>query len=302
MDRLRDMEIFVQVADHGGFAAAARALGLSPPAATRAVASLEARLGLRLLVRTTRSLRLTEAGARFLGDCRRLLAELAEAEEAAAGSHAAPRGLVRVTAPVLFGRIFVAPIIGAFLDRYPEVSCQSLFLDRVVDLIDEGLDVAVRIGDLPDSTLTAVRVGSVRPVTVAAPSYLAANGTPEEPEALARHRLIHASPMQAGPEWRYLRDGQPVGVRVAPRLSTNTNDSALALAVEGWGVARLLSYQVAADVAAGRLVPVLEDVALPALPVQVVHPEGRTAARKTRAFVDLAVERLRAEPALAAER
>lgn len=299
MDRLRGMEVFVAVAELGGFAAAARKLALSPPAVTRAVAGLEDRLGTRLFVRTTRSLRLTDSGARFLIDCRRLLAELAEAEEAAAGSHAAPRGRLRITAPVLFGRSFVAPIVGTFLDRYPDMTCQTLFVDRVADLMDEGLDVAVRIGSLPDSGLTAIRVGSVRSIVVAAPAYVAAHGTPADPAALSAHRMIHALAMGAAPEWRFVRDGRPLGVPLPARLQMNTNDAVLALARAGWGIARLLSYQVAADLAAGRLLALLTDFEPPALPIHVVHLEGRAASRKVRAFVDHAVARLRAEPALA---
>lgn len=243
----------MRVAESAGFAAAARELTMSPPAVTRAVAALEAHLGTRLFVRSTRSVRLTESGERFLYDCKRILAELEEAEESAVGAHASPRGELRVTAPVLFGRLYVAPIIAGFLDRHPLVTCQTLFVDRVVNLMDEGLDVAIRIGELPDSTLVATRVGSVRRVVVAAPEYLRAHGVPERPEDLARAHVIQALAVDGGAEWRFQEGGSAFSVRMAPRLRMNTNDTVIDLVARGWGLSRLMSYQVAPYLADGRL-------------------------------------------------
>jgi DNA-binding transcriptional LysR family regulator len=298
MDRLQAMTTFVAVVDSGGFASAARKLNLSPPVVTRAVAELEARLGLRLLTRTTRVVRVTDAGARFAEDCRRILAEIDEAETAAAGTHASPRGTLTLTAPVLFGQLHVTPVLVRYLQLFPEVDAQCLFLDRVVNVVEEGIDVAVRIGELPDSSLQAIRVGRVRRVLVAAPAYLQARGVPRRPEDLAGHTLVAASGVNPVSEWRFTHAGKPLLQRLQPRLRTTTNDSAIAAAVAGLGITRLLSYQVAAPLAAGQLQLVLEDFESAPLPVHVVHHEGRRAAQKVRSFVDLAVQALRADSAL----
>ncbi len=298
MDRFRAIQAFVSVAECGGFAAAARDLGMSPPAVTRAVAMLEDRLGTRLFVRTTRSVRLTESGTRFLADSHRILHDLEEAEEAAVGSHAAPRGALHVTAPVLFGRMIVTPIVGDFLDQYPLVSARTSFLDRVVNLMDEGVDVAIRIGELPDSSMSAIRAGTVRRVMVAAPDYLSANGTPRHPDDLSGHQLIQPLAMQGSTDWRFQDKGKPLTVHAPSRLRMNTNDAVIELAVRGWGLSRLLSYQVAPQLAGGQLQAVLDDFELPPLPVHVVHQEGRMVSTKVRAFVDFMVARLRANPAL----
>lgn len=298
MDRLESMGVFVAVADAASFTGAARRLGLSPPAVTRAVAALEERLDVRLLTRTTRVVRVTEAGARYLEDCRRILAEVAEADESAAGLNTEPRGQLHVTAPALFGRIYVLPAVTAYLERHPQVSVNALFLDRVVNLVDEGLDVAIRIGELPDSSLQAIRVGQVRRVVCAAPSYLARCGTPAEPGELAGHSLILSRGITPSVDWKFFRNGSVLPVRVSPRLSINANESAVAATVAGVGLTRLLSYQVAPQLASGDLEIVLDEFEPPPLPIHVVHREGRLASAKVRAFVDLAVERLRADPAL----
>lgn len=302
MDRFHAIQVFVKVAECGGFAAAARALNISPPAATRAVAMLEDRLGTRLFVRTTRSVRLTESGERFVQDSRRILLELEEAEEAAVGSHAAPRGELHITAPVLFGRMFVAPILGAFVDLYPQVSARTLFVDRVVNMMDEGLDAAIRIGDLPDSGLIAVRAGTVRRVLFASPDYLEKHGVPQHPGELASnktgHRLIQSLAMGSSTEWPFQKNGAPFSVRVTPRLHFNTNDAVIELAVRGWGISRLLSYQVAPYLADGRLKTILSEFELPPLPIHVLHQEGRLVSARVRAFVDFMAARLRADPIL----
>ena len=298
MDRFHSIQVFVKVADCGGFAAAARDLAMSPPAVTRAVAMLESRLGTRLFVRTTRSVRLTESGERFLQDGRRILLELEEAEDAAVGSHAAPRGELRITGPVLFGRMFITPVLGDFLERYPMVTAQTLFVDRVVNLMDEGLDVAIRIGELPDSSLIAVRVGTVRRVMFASPKYLDRHGLPRRPEDLSGYRLIQSLAMGASPEWPFQENGTPFSVRLEPRLRMNTNDAVIELAARGWGISRLLSYQIAPYLADGRLKTILSAFEIPPLPIHVVHQEGRMVSARVRSFVDYMAERLRADPAL----
>ena len=298
MDRLQAMTTFVAVVDSGGFASAARKLNLSPPVVTRAVAELEERLGLRLLTRTTRVVRVTDAGARFADDCRRILGDIEEAETAATGTNAAPRGTLTLTAPVLFGHLYVTPILVDYLQRFPEVDAQCLFLDRVVNVVDEGIDVAVRIGELPDSSLQATRVGRVRRVLVASPAYLKAHGAPQRPEALVDHCIVLASAVTPVPEWRFSEAGKPLLQRLHARMRTTSNDSAIAAAVAGLGISRLLSYQVAAHLKTGALQIVLEDFEAAALPVHVVHHEGRRATQKVRSFIDLAVDTLRADSAL----
>ena len=300
MDRFRELSVFVAVAEEGAFNAAARRLNLSPPAVTRLVSALEARIGARLFTRTTRRVAPTEAGKRLLADAGRILAELGEAEASAAGAHQTPRGVLRVTAPVLFGQRHIAPILRDFLDAYPEVSATTLFVDRVVDLIDEGLDVALRIGDLPDSSLSAVRVGAVRRVTVAAPDYVAAHGVPATPDDLAGHRIVNPLTLHEATRWSFVAGGRTRTVRLAPRLAVNTMAAAIEAATAGWGVTRALSYQVADALADGALVEILGDWEDRRMPVHLVHSEGRRAAAKIRAFIDLAARRLRADTGLLA--
>ena len=297
-DRLHLLTVFVAVVEANGFAGAARKLGISPPAVTRAIAELERQLGVRLLTRTTRVVRVTEVGARYVEDCRRILGNLAEADAAVGGLHREPQGRLTVTAPVLLGAQFITGIVNDYLGRYPQVSVTCLFLDRVVNLMDEGVDVAVRIGELPDSTLQAVRVGQVRRLICASPAYLAAHGVPASPEDLSHHSVIAAATGPGSVEWKLRKAEQAQTLRLSPRLLTTTNDSALAAALNGLGLTRLLSYQVRAHLHSGALVSVLDDYSPPPLPLHLVHREGRYASSKARAFLDLAIERLRAEPAL----
>lgn len=297
MDRFRTLQVFVKVAELGSFAATARQLAMSPPAVTRAIRMLEERMGTRLFIRTTRSVRLTDAAERFLIDARRILTELDEAEEAAVGSHSAPRGDLAITAPVLFGRMFVTPVLGAFLDQYPRVNAQTLYLDRIVNLMDEGIDVAIRIGELPDTSLMAVRVGAVRPVVVAAPGYMRKHGPIRHPDALIHHRLIQPRALGDAP-WPFVDNGVPISVKTNPRLRMNTNDAVIELLLGSWGVSRLLSYQVAPYIEDGRLQRLLGAYELPPMPVHVVHREGRLVSAKIRSFVDFMADHLRADPAL----
>lgn len=301
MSELSQLRIFVAVAEADGFAAAARRLQISPPAVTRAVAALENHLGAKLLRRTTRSVKLTDVGERFLQDSRRVLAELEEAEALARGAYVEPQGELAITAPVMFGRMHIAPLVLEFLGQHEKVTVRTYFVDRIVHLHDEGYDVAVRIAALPDSSLVAVRVGSVRRVVVAAPSYLAARGTPRTPAGLGKHDAIGLT----GAGWRNpiwsFGTGRAAQQTPQPRvrLLVSSNEVAIDAAVAGHGLARVLSYQVAAELAAGKLELVLEAHEPPPIPVHLVHPEGRKAAAKVRAFVELAAERLRADPALA---
>ena len=292
------MTVFVAVAEEEGFAAAARRLRMSPPAVTRAIACLEERLGVRLLTRTTRLVRTTDAGARYLDDARRILLEADEADEAAAGINARPRGNLAVTAPVLFGKIYVMPVITAYQTTYQETTVSALFIDRVVNLAEEGLDVGVRIGPLPDSSLRAIRVGQVRRVVCASPAYLKQHGSPKSPADLARHPIIAATSVSAGSEGAFTKGKEKIGVRLSPRILVNTNEGALEAAKSGFGLTRLLSYQVANELADGTLKTVLTEFEEASLPVHVIHREGRHGSAKVRSFVDLAVERLRAHTAL----
>lgn len=298
MDRFHLMTVFVAVAEEESFAAAARRLRLSPPAVTRAVAFLEERLGVRLLTRTTRLVRATDAGVRYLGDARRILLEADEADDAAAGINATPRGHLAITAPVLFGKIYVMPVITAYQTTFKETTVSALFVDRVVNLMDEGLDVGIRIGVLPDSSLRAIRVGQVRRVVCASPAYLKKYGNPQTPADLAHHQIIAATSVSTGSEWTFTRGTEKVGIKLLPRILVNTNDGALEAARSGFGLTRLLSYQVASEVATGTLEVVLAEFDEASMPIQVIHREGRHGSAKVRSFVDLAVERLRADTAL----
>jgi DNA-binding transcriptional LysR family regulator len=297
MDRFHAMQVFTTVTETGSFSRAAKSLNLSAPAATRAVAALETVVGTRLFTRTTRSVVLTEAGRRYYEDCKRILAELAEAEAAAAGSYSVPQGELSVTAPVLFGEMYVLPVVTAFLDLHPRVTARTVFVDRVTNLVDEGLDVAIRIGELPDSSQSAIRVGEVRRVICAAPSYLEAHGEPLTPEDLIHHRLLVSTGSSMPVEWKF---GGQAPVTLRPAMTCNTTRATVLAAVDGFGITRRLSYQVAPDVAEGRLKIILPDFQEPPLPVHVIHTEGRRAAAKVRAFVDFAVEQLRRNPAIRA--
>ncbi|NRF70123.1 LysR family transcriptional regulator [Aquincola sp. S2] len=297
MDHLESLRIFVAVADSGGFAKAARQRGASAPAVTRAIAALERRLGTPLLHRSTRSLRLTEAGEAFVADCRRILGELDDAEAAVSGQRDEPRGVLAVTAPALFGRRHIAPLLLQFLATQPALGVRSFFADRVVHLIDEGYDVALRIAHLPDSSLTALPVGHLRRVVVASPAYLQAHGVPRRPADLTLHQAIGFSFDGQGAQPWHFGDPREAG---APqqRLVVNAVELKVAAACAGFGLARALAYQVTDEVRDGRLQVVLEAHEPPPVPVHLVYPAGRMAAAKVRAFVGFAAERLRAVPVL----
>ena len=285
--------MFAEVAERGSFAQAARRLRRSPAAITRVIAELEARLGVRLLNRTTRAVSLTEAGERFLAGARRVLADLDEIERAAAGEGRAPRGELRVTAPILFGRLHVLPIMTEFLARFPAVSVALTLLDRTVELVDEGLDVALRIGSLAESSAVASRVGVLRRVVVASPDYLARHGTPRTPADLAAHAIVAFSGIFGIERWLFRGDAGETGVVIKPRLVVTTAEAALDTARAGFGITRVLSYQAAEDISRGSLLRVLQAHEGDELPVHLLHPGGRHPPPKLRAFLDFAVPRLR---------
>jgi DNA-binding transcriptional LysR family regulator len=293
MDRLETMQVFVQVAERESFAEAARRLGLSPARVTRAVAALEQRCGTRLLQRTTRVVRLTDAGTRYLAQCKQILHAVDEAEAQAASSQRDLTGQLSLTAPVLFGRIHVAPVLLAFLRQHPKLTARVTFSDQVLDLFDQQTEVAIRIGHLPDSGLTAIRVGTVRRVVVAAPAYLRAHGTPAHPHALRDHALIAFS---SGPEprsWSFHVDDKLESQPVSPHMTVNSGEMAIAAARAGHGLTKVISYQVVDDVREKRLRVVLAGFETAAVPVHLVHVDGRTASRRVRAFVEFAVDQLR---------
>ena len=298
MDRFHLMNVYVAVAEAQSFAGGARKLNMSPPAVTRAVAALEERLSVKLLTRTTRYVRTTDAGLRYLEDARRILMEVDEADEAAAGINATPRGHLTVTAPVLFGRMFVTPSIVEYLQAFPEVSISAIFLDRVVNLLEEGIDVGVRIGDLPDSTMRAIKVGYVRRILCASPTYLEQNGIPQGPEDLNQHTIISASSVSPQVEWQFEQQGQKIQIKIKPRLTMTNNDAAIEAAVQGFGITRLLSYQAAPYLASGQLKIILSDYECARTPIHIIHRENRLASAKVRSFIDMLSAYLRDHQAL----
>ena len=290
MDRIDAMQAFVAVADLHGFAPAARKLGLSPSGVTRLIAALEERLGARLLQRTTRSVTLTDVGARYLERVRRILSDVEEAEGAAEGERRRPSGRLVVSAPVGFGRLHVSPVMSAYLKRYPEVSAELRLSDRIVNLVEDGVDLSVRIGHLADSTLVARRLGEMRRIVVASPGYLKRRGVPATPEAIASHDTIQFGATTTAPDWRFVEDGREVRASCAPRFLTNSADAAIQYAEQGGGLTRVLAYQAAEAIKTGRLRPVLVDFEPPPLPIHIVYPTSRLLSAKVRTFIDLATE------------
>ena len=293
-DRFDALTIFVAVAEQQSFAEAARQLSRSPASVTRTVAALEERLQTRLFNRTTRSVALTDAGARCLESCRRLLATYDELEALNVGERIEPRGWINVTAPVMFGRLHVLPLVQSFLGEYPQVDLRLLLLDRVVSLVDEGLDLGVRVGQLPDSSLRAVRVGQVRRVVCATPQYIARHGVPATPRDLGSHSLVACTAVTPIPDrWTFHGRSGASSVTVTPRLVVNTTAAAVDAALNGLGLTCIRSYQMEPHAAAGLLQTVLVEYEPPPAPIQIVHPEGRHLSPKVRLFLDHAAEGLR---------
>lgn len=294
MDKLQAMTTFVQIVEKGSLTRAAEALGTSLPAVVRTLAALEQELRVRLLNRTTRRIHLTDEGALYLDRCRAILAAVRDADASLAARRAEPQGRLAVTAPVLFGRRYVAPVVNAFLAKYPAASVDLLLLDRTVNVVEEGIDVGVRIGTLGDSSLVAQGVGSLRRVVCASPAYLRQRGVPRTPEDVRTHECVRFSGLGAGPEWRFRVGRKTVAVPARSRLACNQVDAAVAACRDGLGLSMFLSYQVAADVAERKLRYVLEDYEFDPVPVNVVYPHARLPSANVRAFVDLAVATLRA--------
>ncbi|MBC8048944.1 MAG: LysR family transcriptional regulator [Chitinophagales bacterium] len=298
MDRLEAMRVFVAALDEGSLARAAQRIGRSPASVTRAISFLEEHVGVRLLHRTTRKITLTEQGEQYASVCRRVLEQLDQVEALTGGQIVNPSGLLTITAPVMFGTHLLRPIVGEFLKSHPLVSINYLLLDRLVDLIDEGVDVALRIAPLPDSTLIAIRIGEVRRVLCASPNYLANKPPIKKPEDLANHDCIeitHKGPTQV---WNFppvAGSKFPRSVTVNPRFMVNADQSAADAAVNGEGLVRILSYKVANEIQDGRLTLLLAEYEPPSMPVHLIIPEGRLAIAKVRAFVDFASSRLKAE-------
>jgi DNA-binding transcriptional LysR family regulator len=291
MDRFDGLSAFVAVADLKGFAAAARKLGLSASAVTRVVAALEDRIGLRLLQRTTRSVSLTDAGARYLERARRILADLEEADGSAQAERSTPTGRLVVSAPLAFGRLHVAPLMCAFLQRYPDIVGELQLSDRTVNLVEDGIDLAVRIGHLPDSSLIMRHLGETRRIVIASPDYLERNGEPRNPGELAGHRIIHFAGLGGGAsDWRFSRDGREQRIAIAPHYLTNSADAGVWHAARDGGLAMVLAYQAADELRDGRLKIVLREFEPPPLPIQAVYPAARLLSAKVRAFVDIAAE------------
>lgn len=296
MDRLDAIATFVAVADLGTFVGAARRLGRSPAAVTRAVAGLEAHLGVRLFHRTTRAVALSDAGRRHLESARRLLADVAAMDSTASADRSEPAGLLTVASSVVFGRLHVQPLVTAFLRRHPAAQVRLELSDRLASLVDEGIDVAIRLGPLRDSTVKAIRIGSVRRALYASPSYLAATVEPTTPADLAKQTCIAFTGVTAHPaRWTFGAGATRSTVAVAPRLVTNLADAAIDAAVGGFGVTCVLSYMVDHLVATGALRPLLVEFEPPPIPIHVLHAGGRQPSAGTRAFVDATVAALRSK-------
>ncbi|MGY2289662.1 LysR family transcriptional regulator [Pseudomonas sp. SDO528_S397] len=293
MNRLDAMSVFIAVVEAGSLSAAARHLGMPLATVSRKVAELETHLNTRLLHRTTRQLSLTDAGGAYLAACKRILEDIDEAERAATGEYAAPKGELIVTAPVVFGRLHVVPVVARFLAHYPEIDINLILTDRVVHLMDEACDVAVRIGELPDSTLKAVPVGTVRRVVCASPGYLAERGVPQAPQHLAGHDCITFDVLASAGAWAFGDGRSAQSVPVHSRLSVNTAEAAIAAAMQGVGVIRVLSYQVAQALRDDALTVVLDAFESSALPIHLVHKGQLPLPLKVRAFLDFATPRLR---------
>jgi DNA-binding transcriptional LysR family regulator len=294
MIQTESMAVFAEVADAGSFVGAARSLNRSPASVTRVIADLETQLGVRLLNRTTRAVSLTEAGQRLLTGAKRVLADLSEIEQAAAGQASAPRGELAVTAPIVFGRKHVLPLVTEFLAQYPEMKIRLALTDRSSDLIEDGLDAAVRIGELPSSSAVATRVGAVRRVVVASPDYLKRRGEPKTPADLADHDTIAFAALDGIDRWRFRTGKGSSDGAIRPRLVVNTAEAAIDAAESGFGITRVLCYQVADALERKSLVRILGVFEEDAVPIHVLYPQGRHTPPKLRAFLDVIVPRLRA--------
>lgn len=295
MDRLEAMTLLVASVETGSFSAAGRKLGMPLPTISRKVADLEARLKTRLLVRSTRKLALTEAGVAYVAACKRIIELVDEAEAQATGEYNVPRGELTITAPIVFGRLHVLPVVNDFLAHFREINVRMALSDRNVNLVDDHIDMAVRIGELPDSTMMATKVGSVRRVICGSPDYLATHGTPKTPEDLVDHLSVMFSVFAAGQSWTFTPKGKGAANVARPlcRLKINTAEAAIDAAIAGVGLTNVLSYQAARAVSAGKLVIVLQDYEPPPMPVHLIHAGQGLLPLKMRCFLEFAAPRLR---------
>jgi DNA-binding transcriptional LysR family regulator len=293
MDRLESMSILVTAVDAGSLSAAARQLRTPLATVSRKVSELEARLKTRLLNRSSRKLTLTDVGRSYVEACRRILEEVGEAERAASGEYGAPKGDLIITTPIVFGRLHVLPVVTAFLAAFPDIDIRMVQADRVVNLLEDRIDLAVRIGALPDSSLLATRVGSLRRVICASPAYLAARGRPKRPDDLGAHACITFEGMTAPDAWTFKAGKTEQSVAIHSRLIVNTAEAAIDAAIAGAGFTRVLSYQAADAVRTGRLHIVLAQFEPPPWDVSLVHAGGRLLPLKVRAFLDFAAPRLK---------
>jgi DNA-binding transcriptional LysR family regulator len=293
MNRLESMGVLLAVVDAGSLSAAGRKLGMPLATVSRKVSELEAALGTRLLIRSTRQMALTESGHGYVAACRRILEDVGEAERDAAGEYRAPRGDLVITAPVVFGRLHLLPILVGFLQAYPEVNARLALGDRIVNLLDEHVDLGLRIGTLPESGMVATNVGSLRRVACASPAYLARAGTPRHPRELGAHSCVHFDALPAGNAWRFQDKGADSIVAINPRLTVSTAEAAIDAAIEGLGVACVLSYQVEAALRAGKVVLVLRAFEPAPIPVNLVYSSQGRLPLKLRALLDFAAPRLR---------
>ncbi|HEX4507793.1 MAG TPA: LysR family transcriptional regulator [Alphaproteobacteria bacterium] len=294
MDRLESMSMLIAVADAGSLSAAGRRLNIPLTTVSRKVSELEAHLGTQLIQRSSRRIALTDAGSAYIEACRRILDDIDEAERAASGEYQAPRGELVITAPIVFGRLHVLPVICEFLKAYPEIDIRLVQADRNINLADEHIHLAVRIGALPDSTMMATRVGEVRRVTCGSPGYFALRGIPQRPDDLMQHDCITSDILDAPDTWRFGSGRSETAIAIHPRMYLTTAEASIDAAIAGIGVARLLSYQVAPALGEGSLTLVLEDFEPPPRPVNLLHAGGKKVPLKLRAFLDFAAPRLRA--------
>jgi DNA-binding transcriptional LysR family regulator len=293
MDRFESMSAFVAVVEAGGFSAAARKLGMPVATVSRKVSELEDLLKASLINRSTRKITLTQGGQLFYESSRRLLENLGEAERAASGEYRAPRGELVMTAPIVFGRLHVVPVVVEFLKQYPEVGVRLLLDDQIVNLAEEQVDLAVRISELPDSSMMAARIATIRPVICASPAYLAAHGTPRHPQELADHDCIMRSRLPAPDAWPFLVDGAVRMVPVRRRLVVTTAEASIEAALAGAGLTKVFCYQIAEAERQGRLVTILREFEPAPMPLSLVYSGGRVVPMKLRAFLDFAVPRLK---------
>ncbi|MCE2951139.1 MAG: LysR family transcriptional regulator [Alphaproteobacteria bacterium] len=290
------MSLFVTVAETGGFSAASRKLGMPLPTVSRKISELETYLKVRLLNRSTRRLELTESGKSYLAACKRIIDEVHEAERVAANEYTAPKGELMITAPIWFGRLHLLPVVIDFLKAYPDIDVGLMLTDRVVSLLEEHVDLALRIGALPDSSMMAIRLGAIRQVVCASPAYLEAHGTPKTPMDLLQHHCIMMQVYNSTP-WTFTTGSKTITVPVRARLTVSTAEAAIDAAVGGIGITRVLSYQMAAMQKAGKLVTLLDAFEPAVLPVSMLYMSGRILPLKLRAFLDFAIPRLRAQVA-----